>query len=996
MKKLTNSVLVIVLSSSFAVVSAQKTKQDTAKTKNIEEVVITGALGIKKKADALTSAQQVVSAEQLNQAGNPNAVQALVGKVAGLQINQTNSSVNSSNSIQLRGIRTITGNNDALVVIDNVISSASVLQTLPPDAIESINIIKGAQGAALYGADGVNGVVIVKTRQGAKNNRLSVSYDGTVDFETVAYVPKRQSKYGQGWNNTRDQYENGAFGPAFDGNITAYGLPMYDYNGDGVITLDGLGWGKGTPTSGDNPAAMVMPYIARPNEIKKFFRTGTTLNNSITLNAGGEGKYALLNLNNTRRDFIVQDDKSNKTSILFKGGAKVDKFTFEGGINYIRTDVKQTPLMYDENSNNSIFWNLLQSSPDIPITNYKNYSDNAFAWNLFYQNPYWRIKHVREDYKRDFFNATVGLGYEINKHINVKYTGNLQQTYSTSTKHRDSFLPTQYNGPGAADAKTITSAYFLDKREWFDYYGDLMLNFDYDLGSDFNLKVNLGHNYQDHRYQITQMGGTNLAVEGVYNIANVTKPLPASSTSLTNGTYRRNSHAVFANLDLAYKNFLFLNATARNEWSSVLPKNNNSYFYPSVGVSFVPTKAWDFGGNLLSYMKISGNWTRVGNSSGVSWYSINRTTELAAGFPFNGYNSYRNGMVQADQNIRPEFVTTYEANLDLGFFKDRIKFTGSIYQQDTKDLITDQTTSTASGINTKKLNIGQMRSKGADINLGFVPIKIADFRWDVNVGYSFNESRVLKVTDDAKEVNLQSGTSWGIFAQEGALFPLIKTSMMERDEQGRIKINPANGLPILTSELQNAGIAVPKSIYSFTTNISYKGFKLGAVADFRVGHVFVADIKSGLAFNGSLWDSGEVKREEGGFVMPNSVIPDGKGGWTPNTTVKTGGNNYATAISYFSTKYATYGENLLADGRAFKIREISLSYSLSKNIVRQYGLEEVTFGVHTRNPFEKFADNNLNYSDPETSFYAGNAKGVAGRSQYPNTRVYGFTLNLKF
>ena len=374
----------------------------------------------------------------------------------------------------------------------------------------------------------------------------------------------------------------------------------------------------------------------------------------------------MLNLNNTRRDFIVQDDKSNKTSILFKGGAKVNKFTFEGGINYIRTDVKQTPLMYDENSNNSIFWNLLQSSPDIPITNYKNYSDNAFAWNLFYQNPYWRIKHVR-DYKRDFFNATVGLGYEINKHINVKYTGNLQQTYSTSTKHRDSFLPTQYNGPGAADAKTITSAYFLDKREWFDYYGDLMLNFDYDLGSDFNLKVNLGHNYQDHRYQITQMGGTNLAVEGVYNIANVTKPLPASSTSLTNGTYRRNSHAVFANLDLAYKNFLFLNATARNEWSSVLPKNNNSYFYPSVGVSFVPTKARDFGGNLLSYMKISGNWTGVGNSSGVSWYSINRTTELAAGFPFNGYNSYRNGMVQADQNIRPEFVTTYEANLDLGF-----------------------------------------------------------------------------------------------------------------------------------------------------------------------------------------------------------------------------------------------------------------------------------------------------------------------------------------
>ena len=207
MKKLTTSVLAVVLTSSFALVNAQV---DTARTQNIDEVIVTGALGIKKTADAVTSAQQVVSAEQLNQASNPNAVQALTGKVAGLTINQNNSSVNDNNSIQLRGIRSISGNNSALIVIDNVISTATVLQGLPPDLIESINVIKGAQGAALYGSDGVNGVVIVSTKKGAKN-RLSVSYDGSVDFESVAFVPKRQMKYGQGWDNARDQFENGAW-----------------------------------------------------------------------------------------------------------------------------------------------------------------------------------------------------------------------------------------------------------------------------------------------------------------------------------------------------------------------------------------------------------------------------------------------------------------------------------------------------------------------------------------------------------------------------------------------------------------------------------------------------------------------------------------------------------------------------------------------------------------------------------------------------------------
>ena len=997
MKKLTASVLAVVLSSSVAMVSAQTKPRDTAKTTEIGEVIITGAMGITKKVDAVTSAQQVVSSELLTQAANPNAVQALAGKVAGLTVNVNSSGVNGSTSIQLRGSRSLTGNNDALVVIDNVISTSTILQGLPPDIIESVNVIKGAQGAALYGSDGVNGVIIVTTKRGAKNNRLSVVYDGSIDFESVAFLPERQTKYGQGWDKARDQYENGAWGPVFDGSMTAYGMPLYDYTGDGYITLDGIGWGDdSTISTGDNGAAIIRPYVARPNELKNFFKTGTTFSNGVTINAGGEGKYALLTLNNTQRGFVVDGDSSNRTSVLFKGGAKLGKFSVDGSAQYTRTNFTQTPVMFDETTNDSLYWSLLQSGSDIPITAYKDYPESAYAWNIYYQNPYWRMKHVRQDYKRDAYNLTGSIGYELNKNINFKYTANLQQTSSSSTSHRDAFSKANYNGPAAGYVKAITSALFLDKRENTDYYGDLMSNFNYDLTDDLNLKFNLGYNYQEHRYEIMQNGGSALAVPGVYNMTNVTLPLSMGSTSLTNGNYRRNSHAVFANLDLAYRDFLFLNATGRNEWSSVLPKNNNSYFYPSVGLSFVPTKAFNFGGDVLNYMKVSGNWTRVGNSSSVSWYGINRTAELVAGFPMNSVNTYRNGMVQVDPNIRPEFVTTTEVNLDLGFFKDRIRVNGSIYKQDTKDLITNQSTSSASGINIKTINIAKARSKGAEINLGLTPFKTADFKWDINAGYSYNESIVLDIMDGVDEIALQTGTTWGIYAQKGSAFPMLKVSKMQRDDQGRIIINPLNGNPLLTSTMQNVGSTVPKSIYTFSTTISYKGFKLGAVADYRYGAKFIADVKSGLAFNGSLWDSGEVDREKGGFVMPNSVIPDGNGGYTPNTSIKTGGNNYSSVITWFSNNYATYGENLVADGEVFKLREVSLSYTLAKDIVKSYGIDEITFGVYARNPFMKFAKNNLNYADPETSYYGGNARGVASRTQYPSTKVYGFSLNVKF
>lgn len=950
---------------------------------SLDEVVIT-AMGIEKTPDAITSAQKIISAETLNSAGNPNPVEALTGKVAGLKISQTSSSVDASYSIQLRGMRTITGNNEALIVINNVKSSADVLSSLPSDAIASINVMKGAQGAALYGADGVNGVIVVNTIKGSKSG-LQVTYNSTLDFDDVAYLPKRQTAYGQGWDHARDQYENGAWGPELEGALTAYGLPMYDYNGDGVISLDGLGWGSGTPDTGDNPAAFVGPFIARPNEVKNFFETALDFKNSVTINTGAEDKFLLFNLEHRERDFIIKDDKMERTSVLLNTGAVLDKFSINGSFNYVNTDISQS------GPNSNIYSNLLQSGPDIPITWYEQYPDNAYGWNMYYLNPYWIIKHARQKRERDFFAATANFGYEINKHISLQYTGNLRKTFEKSRSHRDAFSAAIYDPGYPGD---LSSNYFQKQRDWSDFYGDFMINFDYDLNDSWNISANIGHNYQENTYEVAENGGQSLEVEGVYNIANVTQLSPLSD--LSNGRFRKNSNSLFANIDLSYNNYLFINATARNEWSSVLPESNNSFFYPSAGVSFIPTKAFDFGGNILDRAKVSANWTRVGNSSAVDWYAINSTTRLGSGYPFRGENSYINNLNPADPNIRPEFVTSTEVNIEMDLFSHRVTFDGSIFQQDTKDLITNQTTSSTSGIDSQLINIGQMRARGVEINLGLIPIQTSDFKWNIDVGYSHNESRIIKVSDDADEVALETGNSWGIYAQEGALFPLIKVSEMERDPNGNIIVNAENGNPLITSTLQNAGIAIPKNIYNFATSFSYKQFTLSAVADLRLGSKIIAGNISNLAFNGTLKETGDFDRNQGGAVLPNSVIMDGNGNYTQNTSVKTGGEDYAEFLDYYSSIYGSIGENLIVGGDAFKIRELALSYTVPHSVLESLNMREIKFGIHARNIFTKLSKDNLNYVDPETSNFEGNAIGYAGANQYPVTKTLGASLVVKF
>lgn len=987
MKKLTTSVLVVVLSSAVMLTKAQTTPSDTLKETKIGEVVITGALGIKKKADAQTSAMQVVSADQITAAGNPSAILSLQGKVSGVSITNTNSSVTGTPKITMRGMRSLTGNNNALIVIDNVISSAAALQQLPAELIESMNIIKGSQAAALYGSDGVNGVVLVTTKRGTKG-RLKVSYNSTVDFESVAWLPKRQRSYGQGWYGMKINSENGAWGPAFNsslgGQTVGYGIPLYDYDGDGQIEIN-----PDDDTPADDDPAMIQSVFAPygKDNVKDFFSIGTVFQNGVTANVGDENGYLMMSIDNLQREFIVQGDKLRRTSAFLKAGTKFGKWNFDAIVNYTR----QTTNTTDSN----LYEDLLMSSSDIPISKWKDYTENAYAWNKYYLNPYWVMKHVRSNSTTNRLNMIGTVGYKINNNIDVLYRSNLQYLSGFNNGWNDGWSSTLFTGAAA-----ITSSYSQTNYDQTQYYGDLLINFNYNLTDDLGMKLNVGHNFQNFSYTNTSAGGTNIIIPGLYQVWNLANP--SVPYNLNNQRGSNNSQAVFANLDLSFKDYLFLTATGRYEWNSVLPEGDRGYFFPSVGLSFIPTKAFDFGGDVLNYMKIYGSVMGTANASSVSRYAIRNYYGLGTGFPFTpgGGISFMVPTSQTDSYIKPEKVSKKEVGLTLGFLDNRILLNASGYVDDTTDMITGRSSSIASGVSTVLTNIGKLRNKGIDADITVTPIRNSNFKWDIGANFTTYSTEVLEVAPDTDRVQIGGSNLVGIYAIKGEKGLVLMGTDFVRDDQGRVIVNATTGRPSVTSTVQNLGRINPKYMMGFNTSVNYKGIKLSATADWRVGGKMTTELIQNFAFNGLLEESANFDREAG-FIMPNSVYMS-NGSYVPNTSVyyqyagNTGNSLYDGVEYYYQNQYGTVGSNHVISASFFKIREVALSYTFPSTVLQNTGLSGLTIGVHARNPFTKFSDSNRNFVDPESAYTTGNAQGYATSGQYPSVKSYGLNVNVNF
>ena len=932
----------------------------------LDEIIIT-AFGIKRKPDELTTSTQVVKSEELTKAGAQNLAAALTGKVSGLNIRQVSSGVNQDFTITLRGMRSFSANNEALIVIDGVPSSPALFFALDPDIIENVNILKGANGAALYGPRGSNGVVIVNTKKGGTGSEkgYSVNIKTSTEFENYAYLPQRQTRYGQGWASgglfQHFVYENGAWGPEFDGSTVPYGLPFED----------------GTFRTG------IYETLGSDN-IGEFFQTGKTQNYSASLSGGNlEEGYANFNISHLNREFIIEDDTQKRTTISLRAGKQLGDFSLEGNLQYVTFRTKS--------AGTTLYGDLLQTATNIDLTEFTD-GNNATHWNGYFNSPYWKRKNIRSVSLSDRINASVNLGYKVNDNINIRSTTSLYSSTGSGSNYNNGYVDPVSVSDLSGYTRTLTSSYGSSTSSYIQLYTDLISTFDYQLTEDFNLNANLGATVNQISTTSNGQSGTNLTIPGLYNIQNVINTNPA-----TDFKSLRRQQAVFADVTLGFKDYLFLNATARNDWISTL--NGQNFFYPSAGVSFIPTKAFESltDNDVIDRIKLSYSFVQVGNANAVGAYDTNNLYSQAGGtfygtYPFGTTNAFLPSTSITDPNLKPEFTNSHEFGLTAEFLKRKITFDISGYIGSTTDQISEISTSYASGLTANKINIGSADTKGIEIDLGLTPIDTENWTLMLNTSYAASRMKVTKVSDQSDEVQVAGGDV-GIFAEVGQQFPIIKGSDYVYDPEGRVVVD-TNGDPLVSPELAILGNTTPDYILNFNGSLRFKDFTLSATADFRTGHSFYSGTKSQLAWSGYLVESALNGRN--GFIFPNSVVEASPGVYTPNTNVVTAGPNDSAFLNYYSGRYRDISRNMVLDATAFKVREISLSYAMPKANLDGTGLSGVSVTATARNPFTILSAENRGYADPEASNQGGNGVGLSVVGNYPNTRTFGLNVNLTF
>ncbi|NOZ34883.1 MAG: SusC/RagA family TonB-linked outer membrane protein [Chlorobi bacterium] len=938
----------------------------------IDEVVVT-AYGIVREKRETTYQTSKVSNDELNISAPTRAAAGLVGKVAGLQINIQDNGVNPNSQILLRGLRSISGGNEALIVIDGSIATQGAFNDLNPNDVASITVLKGATAAALYGSDASNGALIVTTKKGNGSGKLTVGISSNATLEQVAYMPKFQTQYGTGWEGAYDPIENTNWGPRFDGTVRQIG-PTF-------------------PADWPVPIQMV-PYAPYKDNLKDFFQTGNTFSNTVYLTGGSKTSKFYMSFGDQRSKGIVIDDAYRRNTVRVNASKTLGKVELSTNISFLNdhTDVVGSTIGTQDRP---LYWYVLNTSANVPLPTYWDWQ-NPLSYgyknnynNGYYQNPYMAIGTNRNIDNSNRLIGNFALTYDIVDWIKFTARLGINNTWGNGKNWR---ARVEYDP--ITEPYHDNSSSFVEDSEFQSeiYNADALFAINRSFSDAFTMKLNLGATVKSQYYRGSLIRADNLSIAGFYDISNYTGQLDASVRE----TQQREG-GVFGDMTLGYNNYLFLNLSGRQDWTSTLSAGNNSYFYPAVGVSFVPTDAIPAlnNNNILSDAKIT-----VSNSTvytAFNPYAINERYYQSSGFPFGDVNGFYLSSTAVDAGISKEKLNTTEFGLNLSFLKGRITFDGSYYMTKTTDLITYTSPSVASGASNFLTNIGELDGRGLELALNGTVINKGGFKWNIFANLTNYETTVTRIKKDLTEIELYGTGQYGVYAVVGQVFPQIKANVYERDPQGRIVVDPVSGHPLEADSLANLGRTTPKYIVAMGTNVSYKGFTLAAVADYRTGHVYYEEGSDVMEFTGRSMESVSANRQD--FIIPNSVIETSPGVYAENTNVAVQGGRQ----SYWTDVYNNVKSNYIKDATALKIRELSLSYTLPKKIIDKLPLQKVTVGFIARNLKTWLPEENR-FSDPEFQNHTsrggisvpGNAIGLGGYMQSPPTRSFGFNLNVEF
>ena len=971
--------------------------------KVLGEVVVT-ALGIQRQSKELGYSTAKVSGATLNQAKTTNLASGLSGKVSGLQINTADNSVDPSTRIVLRGNRSFLGNNQALLIVDGVQVDLSYINYINPNDIDNVTVLKGANAAALYGSDASNGVLILTTKKGVKG-KPSITISSTYTQEKVSFLPDLQNSYGphageytQGYvlftdyrgNRSYIPFEQQAQGPAFNGDSVLVGFPQR--NGE---VLRGI-------------------YKAYPNAKYDFFNKGNTFQNDISYSAADDKGSYFLSFQDVKTKGTVPGDAARRTGMRFNGSRNYGKFSSSIGLAYNQFNVDQ------DGDFNSTYTSLLGFPPNVNVPAYKNTATDPNAsingFPIPYSlNPYWYVNNVRNKYRNDNLAGNIDLNFKVLPWLNALYrigfsafNNNGKRTTADKTYSNDAILFS--NGSFSSNNYVAYPPAPNQVTDNFDFRSRLsttaLITADNSYGR-FTSKAIIGYTTNDSYERSSIQTSTSLAFPGFFNIGSGTQ-----SPSLSDYTSRVRTTGAFADWTVGYDDFLFVHGSVRRDQSSLLAEKYRTYYYPGVDLSFIASEAIKAlkESEVISYAKIRGSITRVGNIN-VPPYSLQNTFQLAnAGanspsggphnsFPFTGtgITSYAINQTIYNPLLKPEFTVAREVGADLGFFNGRINLQLAYFKENTSNQTVPVQVSPVTGYATQYINVGEMENKGYEIDLNVTPLlKLNNgLRWNVGANFSYLSNKVISLLSGINELNISGsdgnkGLVQNDYAIVGSAFPYLKVQDWVRDPQGRVVVDATTGLPSQDPNPKPYGQLNPKYRLGLNTSVSFKGFTLSGVAEFRAGNVIFNNMPY-------LDEFGLSPRSVAGgnqrFVYPNSVIQTAAGKYVPNTNV--------TINDYFQF----WGQNgfaylppamFVSSGDFWKLRELALTYEIPQSLVQRVKiLKKATASIVGRNLFIWRPRDNQ-WTDPEYSEDNSNAVGQTSTYQAPPVRSYGLNLTLIF
>jgi len=974
----------------------------------LEEVVVTAFGTGDRNARETVYANQTVKSEDLLSVPSKNALEGLRGKTAGVKLSTGSGSVGASTRIVLRGEGSLTGNNNALIIVDGIAIDNSTTRggagasttgysdfgnrfnDINPDDIETITILKGPSATSLYGSRGASGVVLITTKSG-KDSRMRINYTGSTSMETPIVLLQRQSKWGQGFDNSSvDSGENWSWGPAFDGVVRPWTSPI-DSDGDGSLE------------------ALTRPFSAVKNQLQDFFNTGYTTNHSLNLSGSTEGFTYFTSFANTDQKGVLDNTYYKRNNLTFNASAKLsDKLRSDFKVSYANTRQNTAQEGSRAFEGNNAYAMAVQSPVNIPFTELRDYTSpfhdiNGYWGSYSSVNPYYILNEYGNEANIDNVLANASLTYELFSGLSLtgRFGGNIVNTQTdvwTPTFTPDEQL-VWTDDLGIATRNTRHESlgdYTNFTNRTLNLDATVLANYTKELNEDFKLNASAGYNFfQRERKSLTGSTVGGLVVDGVYNLSNsVQNP----TSNMFRSKYR--IYGVLANATLGYKNAAFLELSARNDWSSTLPAENNSFFYGAVGGSIVFTDLLNIENDVLNYGKLRGSYGTSGKDAAL--YQLNSVFvgnpqivglgDFALFFPIGDTPGFTQGNFIGNPALKPELTTTYEVGADLGFFENKINVAYTYYKSVHDDQIVTIGLPRSTGYTQTAVNIGRMENKGHELTLTLKPLSgvVDGLDFELFATYSKNDNKVVKITDDLDELNIgqfgfAAGTTVAIVAKEGLPFGTFKGNNFKYNDQGQVIVEDT-GFPAYADEDQFLGNTQPDFLASFGLNASYKGFGIRALVDMKEGGLFASQTKFSGDFNGTSVNTTIYNREP--FIIPNSVIDNGDGTFSENTVA-------ITEQDYF-TNYDQPVSAYLIDASFVKLREVELSYTLPKKLLKNTFITSARMAIFGKNLFYWLPDENK-YADPEVNGPAltGNAQGIE-TTQTPSQRSLGLNLQLSF